>query len=223
MTTYKSRLTSRFEIKVDSVYGLPNASHPILIFRFPRGQHYLGNLYRLCQQSPPHPMEFHPNNEWQDQLALSLDWDTVHEIERHRDGGGVSFSAGLQFACAGVATNASEVQSLFWLQVDLTRDRSSEIKVSQAEWIEVLKRWNYAEILPLEVVLPKDSVNRQIFASSWAHINDAKRRFLGGDYSGTLTDTRPEALAGLSMCQQFLAFLSKQEIPATPSVTPPSG
>jgi hypothetical protein len=217
-------------------------------------------------------MEFHPHNKWQDQLVLSLDWETVHEIEKYRDGGGVGFSAGLQFMCAEVAKEKSEVQSIFWLQADLVRDGRSDFQVSQAEWIEVLGRWNYAEILPIEVVLPKDDVNRKIFASSWAHINDAKRRFLGGDYPGTLMEarkaveglgepfrgyiktldgdkdqslrrdntkklydalkgfasigphsghpaTRSEALASLSMCQQFLAFLSKQDIPS--AIAPP--
>lgn len=289
---YKNRLDRHLELNVDGVHAVPNTISPKLLIKVsakndfgypmgvfgvegglslhtPAGQMFLGNLYRVSGSMPPYPLELYTTSERQDQLVLDLDWQTLYEIERHRNGGDLKFSATLQFLCGGLS-EASELESMFWLQVQMVRNRSSEILVPQREWIEALNRWGYADIRVLEILMPKHPEARIPFTSALTHLTQANQHFLEGSYPETMTScrkaaesiqgvmksyikslngdkdhslrrenidelysairgflsigphpghpgTRSEATLALSMCKDFLSFVSKLEIPAPPA------
>lgn len=212
---YKNRLERHLELNVDGVHAVPNTIKPKLLIRVsakndfgypisvlgmegglslrtPEVELFLGSLYRASGATPPYPLEFYTTTERQDQFVVDLDWETLHEIERYRNGGALKFVAKLQFLCGGLS-ESGEVQSLFWLQVNVVRNRSGEILVSQQEWIESLNQWKYADLRVLEVNVPREGEGQTIFKSALAHLAQADKQFLKGDYPETLTACRKAA------------------------------
>jgi len=212
---YKNRLERHLILNVDSVHAVPHSMKPRLVLRVsatptfgfglsvlgieggvslqtPAGQQFIGKLYREAGSTPPYPLEFSDGHERQDQLVVDLDWQTIYEIERHRNGGDLRLRATLQFACAGLA-QSNEVQSLFWLPVDLERNRNSEVVIHQREWVEALNRWGFADIRIIEIVIPLDEVRKQEFCSALNHIGEANQKFLTGDYPSTMVACRKAA------------------------------
>lgn len=212
MIHYKNRLDRQLNLNVDGVHAVPNTITPKLLFRVsarndfgypmsvlgieggislrtPTGERFLGQLYRVSGAMPPYPLEFSPTVERQDQLVVDLDWQTLHEIEEQRSGGDLKFSATLQFLCGGLS-QANELTSLFWLQVQMIRNRNSEIVVPQREWIEALNAWGYADIRVLEVKMPNNPKGSIPFVAALEHIAEAEQRFFKGDYPEAMTACR---------------------------------
>lgn len=209
---YKNKLDRHLELRVEGVHAVPGTIKPKLLFkisarndfgypiavlgtegglslRTPQAELFLGGLYRVSGSTPPHPLELYLTSERQDQLVIDLDWETLHEIERHRNGGDLKFTSTLQFFCGGLS-EFGEVQSLFWLQANMVRDRSSEIVVPQQEWIAALNKWDYANVRVLEVHVPSKDAGQTIFKTALAHLAQADQQFFKGYYPETLTACR---------------------------------
>lgn len=209
---YQNRLERHLVLNVDGVHAAPEGLKPRLLLRvsatptfgfgiavlgieggvslqLPSGQIFLGNPYRVATSIPPYPLEFTNGHERQDQLVIDLDWPTIHEIEEHRNGGELRLRSTLQFSCAAIG-ESSEVQSLFWLQVDLERNRNSEVVIYQREWVEALNRWGFADIRILEVNVPRAGEAMAVFPAAIAHIRSADQKFFNGDYPSTMMACR---------------------------------
>jgi hypothetical protein len=215
MLQYKNRLDRQLELNVDGVHAVPNTfspklllrvsarnefGYPISVFgiegglslRTPSGEIFLGNLYRVSGSTPPYPLEFSQLSERQDQLVIDLDWRMLHEIESRRNGGDLKFVGTLQFLCGGLS-ETNELKSMFWLQVKVVRNRSSEVVVPQREWIEALNRWGYADVRVLEVSVPAKTEAKIAFTSALAYLSSADQQFFAGNYPDTMTACRKAA------------------------------
>ena len=286
---YKHRIDQRMVVEMHHCYAIGNSIKPRLgmmvmarnPFDYPltmmaieaglsiqhpkEGQKHIGPLVRICSSEPPYPMNVHTRSESQEQFVADLDWPTLEEIERLRDGADLVLVAKAQVLCAGLSnTNGpSQIGSLFWMQAEITRNRSSQMIIPQREWLEALKNWGYADKRVLEITVPRiegkeglEKALAQLRAADhklWqGHYDDvlvACRKCLEllqpatRDYISTLNAdeghvirkskfedfqkaikglydvgahpgiaaTRAEAVLGLAVLKEFMAYLSKQD------------
>lgn len=286
MVNYKGRVDLRLKASINSCYAMGDSLIPrlgliatfqptglsaavISVDGYVRiqtasGIRHLGALKRFCGSTPPHPMSFYPTTDTQEQFVVDLDWRTVDDIEKLRDGKEFQLHIELNLLCAELSEQ-SEVKALTNLRAEVTRNGNSGITITQKEWAEVLNRWGTADLRIIEISMPRNQDYREHFETALGRIHEADQKLINGDFDGALVScrkafekvqpqlkellasmsdnedhairrskvedlrkaifglysvgahsgigaTRAEAALGISLCKEFLSYLSKAEL-----------
>lgn len=229
------------------------------------GLKYIGQMSRICSSDPPYPMNIHTRSDNQELFVVDLDWPILEEVEKLREGGDLVLVGKAQFLCARLSdtTAPSTIGALFWMQAEMTKDQSSQMKVPQREWLSVLRNWGYADKRILEITVPAIA-DKEGFEQALVQLHVADQKLWQGHYDDVLvacrksiellqpltaayiatldatdghvirkpkfdgfqkaikglydvgahpgaTATRAEAVLGLAVLKEFMAYLCKQD------------
>ena len=125
------------------------------------------------------------------QLLLPLDTSVIEGLEERRQGGGFSLQIDAQVLMIdrGVSIHAPSEDPPVQYQVHPTMTWQENLQVTQADWGDVLNRWergaSVTVVLPLPEARPGEDRGDVV-----RHLRTARQKIDGGDYSGSIAESR---------------------------------
>jgi hypothetical protein len=175
------------ELSADVTAWLPVGNYSLLGTTIPR-PYVLNWVKQQWVQTNPMP----PDESARDiELYLPLNSEIIEGLEERRQGKDfrLQIDSHVLMIDRGISIHPPSEEAPVHFQVHPTMDWQEDLQINQADWGSVLERWERGVTIPLVVPIPEAHPGTER-SDTVRFLRSARQKIDGGDYSGSIAESR---------------------------------